>query len=145
MMPSIIVRASKKGLPFLEKFPTYQASRKSISFFEGAPATVPAMDLSCQADGCALGAVGLVPDPQGWEGSLARLVHAPIRCFCTSHAELVSDRYAQVVAWALITCYSQGLAVELHLVQVLCDQLREMPTDLAQATHAILTRLKGIE
>jgi hypothetical protein len=103
------------------------------------------MDLSCQADGCAHGAVRLVPDPQGWEGSLAQLVHAPIRRFCTSHAELVDDRYAGAVAWALISQYSQGLAVELHLVQAACEQLRQMPTGLAQATYAILTRLKGIE
>jgi hypothetical protein len=103
------------------------------------------MDLSCQADDCAHGAVRLVPDPQESVGSLTQLVHAPIRRFCASHAELVSDRYARAVAWALISQYSQGLPVELHLVQAACDQLREMPTDLAQATHAILTRLKGIE
>ncbi|HST73169.1 hypothetical protein [Kocuria rosea] len=102
------------------------------------------MDLSCQAGDCAYGAVHLVPDAEGGEKSLTQLAHAPIRRFCAVHAELVSDRYAQAVAWTLITCYSQGRSVELHQVQALCDQLREMPTDLAQATCAILTRLPGI-
>jgi hypothetical protein len=102
------------------------------------------MDLSCQADGCTYGAVHLVPDAQGGEESMVQLLHAPIGSFCPGHAQLVSDRYARAVAWALITCYSQGLAVELQQVQALCDQLRQMPTDLTRATHAILTRLPGI-
>jgi len=103
------------------------------------------MALSCQAPGCGDNGTQLVPDPLGRAESLAQLVHAPIGCFCPRHAQRAGDRYARAVAWTLITCYSQGLRVELHLVQVLCDQLRQMPTALAQAPHAILPRLEGIE
>jgi DNA-binding Xre family transcriptional regulator len=49
------------------------------------------------------------------------------------------------VAGALITQYSHGIRVDLDHLQALCEQLQTMPTDIAQATYAILIRLEGIK
>jgi hypothetical protein len=103
------------------------------------------MDLNCQAAGCDHAPARLVPDARGREESLGQLVHAPIACFCCDHADLLSDCYAQAVAGALITQYSHGIRVDLDHVQALCEQLQTMPTDIAQATYAILIRLEGIK
>ena len=102
------------------------------------------MGMMCGATGCSDEAVQLVPDPDGHDDALLELIGAPIFGFCSLHAHATSDLYARAVAHALLAQYCQGRAVDREHLQAVCDQLRGMATNTAQATYAILGRLEGI-
>lgn len=103
------------------------------------------MEMICSVAGCGQEASQLAPDPRGRDDSLTQLVEAPISWVCSAHADIVSDLYARAVARALFSQHRHGTTVEIRHVQAVCDQLREMHTDIAQSTYAILGRIRGIE
>lgn len=98
----------------------------------------------CQAAGCGSEMTELVPDSYGRGESLALLAAAPIVRFCEKHAKIMADIYAANVAMAFL--HQRGQTFATAALQTVADQLREMKTDAAQSTYAILGQhFPGVE
>ena len=78
--------------------------------------------------GCPHPAVTFLPAAPAGIPSLAQVAHAPVRACCRSHQELVSNRYATAVDWALLREHDEDGSLTCEVIAQICDRLQQMNT-----------------
>ncbi|MFW6186717.1 MAG: hypothetical protein ACOC84_01775 [Actinomycetota bacterium] len=74
---------------------------------------------------------------------LAQVAAAPLRGCCRLHLELVSNRYAAAVDWALLQARAGHRHPAREVVQRICDHLQGMDTGWTRSLHGLLQCLPG--
>jgi len=78
--------------------------------------------------GCPHPAVTFLPAAPAGIPSLTQVASAPARACCRSHQELVSNRYAAAVDWALLREHDGDGSVMCEVIAQICGRLQQMNT-----------------
>lgn len=93
--------------------------------------------------GCPDPALALLPMAPEGIPDLAQVAAAPLRGCCRPHLDLVSNRYAAAVDWALLQAHVEDCHPAREVVQRICDRLQGMDTGWVRSLHELLGCLPG--
>lgn len=97
----------------------------------------------CQVSGCPNLATTFLPVAPAGIPSLTQVAHAPIRACCRSHQELVSNRYATALDWALLKEHDEDGSLMCEVIEQICDRLQQMNTAWTRSLSETLECLPG--